>query len=711
MKPDWLAPLASAEWDHIVPLLLLEMKVLTTADGAALANYCQCYARMVQAEAEIDRLGIVIDVPILNRNKDVVGTNPRSEPCVPDCGRMQEGNARSARGLWPGPEFENQVDRWQNRAASERAPRARQSPARTPRTKRVRERPSQPELHPAEQYAHDVIAGKIVAGRHVRRGCQRYFDDLKTGHKRGLYFDRADAATALLYFQFFRHSKGRWGGQPVVLEPWQQFIVWCLFGWKRADGTRRFRRFYIEIARKNGKSTFIACIMLILLALDGEQGAEIYSAATKKDQAKIVFNEMQRMVRRSPELRELITVTKHGMYVAATESKAEALASDADSLDGLNIHGAAVDELHAHPTREVWDVLDTATGAREQPMLGAITTAGFNQESICYELRSYGIEVLDPELKEVTDDAFFFFIAAIDEEDDWQDERVWIKANPNLGISVNLEDLREGARKAKRNAGALNNFLTKRLNRWTQQAQRWLSTIKWKQSRAKERNDKGKLVPMSPERFLDSLKGRRCFGGLDLAEKSDLNAFALCFPPQEKGERWRYLFWFWLPEGAIEQYSESGDTKYRIWVNEGLIIETAGGSVDHDQVASDILDLLKQFDCQQIAFDPFHAGHIVNRLEANGCVMVKVMQTTKELDAGSREFEADLNDNKLEHDGSKVMGFMVDNVTAYYDRQGHMKPDKPKDRRKKTDGVIAAVLAKSRAILDTGPTGFAPFVI
>jgi phage terminase large subunit-like protein len=579
--------------------------------------------------------------------------------------------------------------------------RARSSSSSKPTKPAAKKRA--PKLHPAERYAEDVASGKVVAGLFVRQCVARHLKDLKSGKKRGLYFDRVEAETVLSYFQFFKHSKGKWGGQPVVLEPWQIFIVWCLFGWMRSDGFRRFRRFYIEIARKNGKSTFIACIGIILLCLDGEQGAEVYSAATKKDQAKIVFNEAQRMVRKSPELRELVQVSKHSLSCEAFDAVFLPLSSDGDTLDGLNIHGGLVDELHAHKTREVWDVLDSGTGSRTQPMLGAITTAGFDQEGICYEVRSYCIDVLNPQLPDVEDDAFFPYIACIDDEDDPFDEKCWPKANPNLGVSVFLDDLRILARRARRNSAALNNFLCKRLNRWTQQAQRWISTTQWKKCRALKRD---------VAEFLNELLGRRCYGGLDLAEKSDLNAFSLVFPPQEKGEKWRYLWWFWLPQGAIDRAAEEGDHKYDKWVKDGLITVTEGSAVDHDLIANDIIAICKRFQCEQIGFDPFHAGHIVNRLTATGHTMVDTPQTTKWLSAACKSFEANINDKKIEHDGNPVQTWMIDNVTAYYDRTGEMKPEKPKDRRKKTDGVVAAVIATARAILaPEAPVPFTPFYV
>jgi phage terminase large subunit-like protein len=374
-----------------------------------------------------------------------------------------------------------------------------------------RERNNAPKLHPAEQYVADVLAGTIPVSKYVRQAVQRHVADIREGSKRGLYFDRQDAEFAIRCCAFFKHSKGKWGGEVFVPSPWQQFILWNIFGWKRKGGVRRFKRAYVEVARKNGKSTFLSVIAIILLALDGEQGAEVYSAATKKDQARIVFNEAKRMVKQSPDLKQLIKSFRNVMSVPDTESKFEPLSSDANSLDGLNVHGGIVDELHAHKTREVWDVLDTATGSRDQPLLVAITTAGFNQEGICYEVRGHCADLLQGLFE---DDSYFAFIACIDEDDDWQDESCWIKANPNLGISAGLEDLRDKAKRALRTASARNNFLCKHLDRWTQQAQLWLPIERW---------DACAVDGLTEA----SMAGRACYVGVDLADKLDLNG--ICF--------------------------------------------------------------------------------------------------------------------------------------------------------------------------------------
>jgi phage terminase large subunit-like protein len=541
------------------------------------------------------------------------------------------------------------------------------------------------ELHPAEQYIADVLNGKIPVSKYVHQAVRRHVDDLRDGHQRGLTFDRGEAEFAIECFAFFRHSKGKWAGQPFVLSGFQQFIVWCLFGWMRGD-FRRFRRVYIELARKMGKSTLLAGIGIILFALDGEQGAEVYSAATKKDQARIVFNEARRMVKSSPELRAFIQSYRHNMAVPTTESKFEPLSSDANSLDGLNVHGGIVDELHAHKTREVWDVLDTATGSREQPMLVAITTAGFNQEGICYEIRSNCIDMLAGKWE---DDSYFAFIACIDDGDDWQDETCWIKANPNLGVSSFIEDLRDKAKRAVRSASARNNFLTKHLNRWTQQAEAWIPVERW---------DACKV----DEICLESLAGRECYGGLDLADKLDLNAACFLFPPDRDHSKWQVIFRFWMPEDVLDVRRDEGDYKYSGWRDAGFLQVTSGNISDYDAIREEFLMLAKQFDVKQIGFDPTHATNFATQLTKEGYEMVSLRPNHAALNEGSKEFEALVVGMKIEHDGDPVMRWMVENVQVLTDNDQKIRPVQPKDRRKKVDGVLAAVFALSRAVVDPG---------
>ena len=309
--------------------------------------------------------------------------------------------------------------------------------------------------HPVVEYMHGVQEGTIPACQLVRLAVERHARDLETGAERGLRFDREAAGYALRFFSFLRHSKGEWAGQPFALEPWQQFLIWAAFGWKRADGLRRFRTVYEEVPRKNGKTTMLAGLGLYLLTADGEPGAEVYSAATKRDQAKLSWTEAVRMRGASPSLSRMVQHFRasDNLSVEATASKFQPLGADADTMDGLNIHAALIDELHAHRTRAVVDVLNTATGSRRQPLIWEITTAGYDRNSVCYEHHEYSRQVLEGT---VEDDSWLAWISTIDEGDDWKDESTWAKANPNLGISVKLDDLRRKAEQAKRMPSAQN---------------------------------------------------------------------------------------------------------------------------------------------------------------------------------------------------------------------------------------------------------------
>ncbi len=545
-----------------------------------------------------------------------------------------------------------------------------------------------------------MLAGEIVVGEHVRRACERHRDDLKHGKSRGLHFDKVDALFAIECFRYCRHWEGDHAGEAFELSPWQAFIVWSLFGWKRANGKRRFRRAYIEVARGNGKSTFLAAMAIILLALDGEQGAQVWSAATTKDQAAIVFNSTVKMVEASPELKEFIKFYKatKRLVVPETNSIFGPLSADENTGDGLNVYAAIIDELHAHRTRGMWDVLDTATGKRSQALMLAITTAGTNQDGICYEIRGLCIDILK---RIVEDDAFFAFVAAIDDTDDWQDESCWIKANPNQGISVDLDDLREKAARARRSAGSRNNFLIKHCCRWAQAVESWIPIEKWD----------GCLLKAADRYTEDDLKGRRCFGGLDVSQKIDLEAFVLAFPPDADCTKWRFIYRFFMPEATIQQREDEGDLRYRTWQEAGHIILAGEDDIDPDIVRAEINTLRDEFTIEQIGYDPWNAYELAKHLEQDGIVCVKVPQTTQYLNEPSREFEAMVTSHRLEHNGNPVMRSNVDNVAIKSDSNGLIKPVKPRDRRKKIDGVAALLNGLTCAIRVEQPQqGFKPAV-
>jgi phage terminase large subunit-like protein len=539
---------------------------------------------------------------------------------------------------------------------------------------------------PVTAYARSVTAGKVVAGQLVRKACARHLADLTEGGKRGLRWDAAAAAHAVDFFRFLKHSKGEWAGQAFVLSPWQVFIVGAVFGWKRADGTRRFRTVYVEIARKNGKSTLLAGIGLYLLVADGEAGAEVYSSATKRDQAKIVWSEAERMVRASDALKSRVVAFRNNLHIAGTASKFEPLSADSNTLDGLNAHGNLVDELHAHRDRGVWDVLVTSMGARRQPLTVAITTAGtYEPESIGWELHDHAVKVSDGSLE---DDSFFAYVAAIEAEDDWTSPKVWAKANPNLGVSVKPEYLAQMCQDAINKPSFTNTFLRLHLDRWTQQVERWISMERWNAISA----------PVAE----GELRGAECWAGLDLAQKIDIAALLLAFPVEGGG--YALVPRFWCPEATVLERSRKDRVPYDAWVRDGYLIATPGEVIDYDFIRAEINALGKAHSIQEIAFDPWAAQQLATQLgETDGFTMVAMRQGYASLSEPSKEFERLVVSGKLYHGGNPVLRWMASNVARSEDPAGNIKPDKGRSREK-IDGVVATIMAIARAGLSAdGP--------
>lgn len=546
--------------------------------------------------------------------------------------------------------------------------------------------------YPAEAVVHGYIAdvqqGILPACHWVKAACQRHLDDLENAKDRGLYFDLASAQLVIDFFGLLKHSKGEWAGQTIRLEPWQQFVVWVLFGWKReADNLRRFGTSYLEISRKNGKSTLAAGIGLYLLVADGEPGAEVYTAATKRDQARITHSEACRMVKASPPLRKRITIFKDNMHIEASASKYEPLASDYNSLDGLNVSAAIIDEVHAHKSRDLWDVLDTATGARRQPLMFGITTAGFDRRSLCFQLHEYTAKILNGIIE---DDTFFGMIFTLDEGDDWEDEATWIKANPNLGVAKKLLDMRRKANRAREMPAALNTFLRKELDIWTQSETKWVNTEFWKACGA----------AVDP----NGLRGRTCYGGLDLSSTIDISAFILVFPPQTEEDETRVLCRFWIPEDSMLERSRRDRVPYDVWVRQGFITATPGNVIDYSWIFAQIDEDAQSYDLQEIAFDRWGATRIIQAIEEKGLTCVQFGQGFVSMNPPMKELEKLILSRKIAHGNNPVLNWMADNLVAREDAAGNIKPDKEKSIEK-IDGMVALIMGLDRAIRHGGSSG------
>lgn len=534
-------------------------------------------------------------------------------------------------------------------------------------------------------------------GKFERLATERHARDLalaqrRGGHPRGFWFDQAAGDRVVQFIErFCRHHKGEWKGQLIVLEPWQKENIRQAFGWKRADGLRRFRTIYWEIPRKNAKSTIAGALGLYLMVGDGEGGAEIYSSATKKEQARIVWNDAAAMVKSSPELKRFVKPLRSNLSCDRLGSKFEPLGANSRTLDGLNPHGNIVDELHAHEDRGVWDVLDTAMGSRQQPMTIAITTAGtYDAESIGWQIHDKAMKLLE---RVIEDDSFHAFIAAADEGDDYFSEETIRKANPNYGVSAKPDFLKGQAEKAQREPHFLNTYLRLHLNIWTQQVTRWLSLDRWAECEP-EIADVTNVLELATKREA-ALEGKACFAGLDLSSKLDLTACVLVFPGE--GDVIDVVCRFWLPEATIEAYARKGMEHYRTWVREKWITATPGDVIDYEFIRAEINALSKRYSLQELAFDPWNATDLANRLQGDGLVLVECRQGYKTLSEPSKDFEARVVSRRVRHAGNPVLRFCVSNAVISTDAAGNIKPDKEKASQR-IDGVVAGVMALSRII-------------
>lgn len=507
-----------------------------------------------------------------------------------------------------------------------------------------------------------------------------------SGAKDEFYFDERAATVAVRFFErFLKHSKGEWSHRPFKLEAWQRNdIIRPLFGWKRTrDSTRRYRRAYIELPRKNGKSTLSAGMAGLLLYLDNEPSAEVYSAAAEREQAGIVFDEAKRMFEGSPELAARSEFYRRTIYVPGTRSVYRVLSADAPTKHGLNVHGVIFDELHAQPNRDLWDVLNTGTGARRQPLMVMITTAGFDRTSICWEQHEYACGVLNGTNP---DQEFFAYIAAADETDDWLDEGVWAKANPNLGVTISLDYLRAEALRAQMSPAYQNTFRRLHLNQWTQQETRWLPLEAWDRCAGSE----------SAMQLPDLLKGMPCYGGLDLASTSDIAALVLTFPKEDDDDRFYWLPFFWVPRENLIERGRKDRVSYDAWVRDGWIKATEGNVIDYGVIVRDIEMLAERYNIKEVAFDRWGAFQVSQQLEAIGLTMVAFGQGYVSMSAPTKELLRLTLDSKLTHGGHPVLRWMADNVVVSTDPAGNVKPNKAKATAK-IDGIVAGIMGLDRA--------------
>jgi phage terminase large subunit-like protein len=514
----------------------------------------------------------------------------------------------------------------------------------------------------------------------------------------GCWFDERAAAKVDEFFKtFLRHSKGQFAGQPFELLPWQRDdLIYPIFGWRRADGRRRFQRAYVEIPKKNGKSTMCAGIGLYLLVGDNEPGAEVYSAACTKQQAGIVHNEAISMVKSSEGLSSYLRI--HGatkeIKFEARDSSYRALPAEAHSSEGLNIHGLIIDELHAWPGeagRSFYSALKWGGKARRQPLIFIITTAGKDLLSVGYEVHRYAQGVLDGS---VDDQRFFAYIRAAEPNDDYRDPAIWHKANPSLGATMTEEDFRADVKEAEQSPTTLSDFKRYALNVWSQGGTSAISATAWKACR---------------EDFDESdLKGKRCFAAIDLARVSDLTACGLLFPGE--GGTYRAAARCWLPRGTLERHETPEE--FRVWARQGLLRITEGDVTDYEQVRKELAEWLVGFEVAEFCFDPWMAEEFSQKLsDETGIERVKFSQTIVNYAAPSAEFERLVIGGLIRHNGDPLLAWQVGNLRWRIDPAGNRRPDKAKERSK-IDAVQTLIMSLGRAMVaneDAGDVNISSF--
>jgi len=551
-------------------------------------------------------------------------------------------------------------------------------------------------------------AGPRPIGELERLAYERHVADIKSCAERGLWFDD-DAAQYVIdfYSRFAVFTKGEWTGKPFKLAPWQEFLTRCLFGWMRlpkgmsareaaripfhkrleAGIRRRFDSAFIEIPRKNGKTEWAAAAANYLTMADGEPVAEVYSAATKQDQARIVFDAARRMIKFGKNgLDKALKPLRNSIVCERWDSSFQPLSAEYSSLDGLNIHGCIVDELHAHRNRELLEVLTTATGARRQPMIIMITTAGSDIAGIGYEEHDYGVRILRGA---VQDDRRFVFIACADDAEAWQSEKELRKANPNWCVSVNPETVREEIRRATSTPARRRSVLRYHLNLWVNEKDAWMDFDSWRSC--------------GEEIAIEDLRGRRCFAGLDLSKTTDLTAMALVFPPSSDDPKWRCVMRYWCPESAVRSRAGQESAPFLSWVDSGHIEQTAGNGVDYGEIEAALRDASERFDLVQVGFDPWNAHKFIADMEKeSGFVeFIRVAQTTKDLNAPMKELERLVATREFAHNNNPVLDWNVFNCVVKATPDGNIKPDKAASRDL-IDGVSALVIAMAVAQADMG---------
>lgn len=534
-----------------------------------------------------------------------------------------------------------------------------------------------PHSHRGHNYAIDIIRLDIISCIYIKFACARYIKDLKRieDSECTFYFDPKKSEKFLRLGQKFKHVKGRWKTDHIEFEPWQLFKGLNIFGFidKRTE-SRRFRSAHIEVARGNGKSADASIMGLYFLCLEDPIGNEVYSAATKKDQARIILDSSRAMAKANKSFlaKTGTNVLKHHIEHEESNSFFKALSSDSDSLDGLQPALGLIDELHAHKTRDVFDVLDSAMSKRSDSLMYVITTAGTNTDGIGYSESQYAKKLL---LGEVENDQYFALVYTLDENDEPYDSSVWIKSNPNLGVSVDEINLKSKANKAKDDPASENNFFVKHLNLWTNSYIPFFNLKKWE------------ICKNLGVVNLEDMKGESCFVGIDLSSKIDITSFSYVFHP---GDEYYFFNKFFLPEERLND-SRNKDL-YRKWSKQNWLNLTPGNTLNFGKLQDELLEDSKHYSMQEVYYDPWNAEEFAQNMLQESIEMVEFRMNTGNLSEPMKRFGAIILDLHARHEGNPMFAWMLRNVVAKYDANENVFPRK-EHQDLKIDGSVSSIMA------------------
>lgn len=551
-----------------------------------------------------------------------------------------------------------------------------------------------------EPWIEDVLAGRVIVGELVRLAVKRHVEDLTAAPDRGLWFDVEGADDRLAFCELLPHVEGALAGEPFVPEPWQCFVLGSVHGWKRADGRRRFTTGYVEVGKKAGKTFTIAGEGLWGCGFDGEQGAKIFSIATKEDQAKLSWDPARRMIELSDELRGYFRTTRIRIIDDNSNSYWAPLGRDSDSEDGKNPSTLLVDELHRHPDGELFNTVQMSMATREQPLVWIITTAGAGRESFCWSVHQDCERIVRGLAR---DDSTFAFIATKDAADDWRTETAWRKANPNLGVSVKLEFLQELCEKAKRNPRLENDFRRFFCNEWTEQAVRWIQMAEWDAcSEVKAGN--WEAAAAWRRAALEALKGERCFTGLDLGRTADLCAISHVFPPRAgrffMPARWIVIPHFWLPAAKLDpDTGEADGVPFRVWESLGFVTIVEGNAITSTDLEDDIVKFCEPFRVVELPYDPAAgARDVAIKLADHKLAVLEYSQGWQNISPAAKKLESLILLHELEHGGNPVLRWNAANAAVKVDANENLRPTKGQSTGR-IDGVSATINGIGRAMV------------